>query len=177
MNTKMSFRINEDNYKFLNDLKSDTNVSMNKLLNIILADVKEANYKSKKSNIDTALKASNTKEIRIDLTQEEYEYLQLQSKVSGLNSVTKEVKYRLLNTMYDNTYFTNLELRAFTKASTEVTIVGRNLNQLVKLLNTKNNKIKIDETRFIKLYEEINLRVSNLVNELKKIILQSKNRV
>ncbi len=98
-----------------------------------------------------------------------------EAQKDGINHVNNEIKYRLLNTIYRNKYFTNIELSNFINTRTEVNIVGRNLNQLLKLLHTKSN-LNVNEETFKNMIKDLDNKIKNITLELEDIILKSKDR-
>ncbi len=170
-NIKTTFRLSENNLTILKDLSKKTGTTINKILNFIVSKQNDTNY------LDDYINDSNedNKVVRIKINSKEYEFLKKQAELDGLNHINSEVKYRLLNTIYRNKYFTNIELSNFMKTRTEVNAVGRNLNQLLRLLQTKSS-LNINDEVFSNMIKDLDDKIKNITLELEDIILKSKDR-
>lgn len=164
-------RLSENNHNILCDLKKQTSLSINKIINFLISKQDDTKY------LDDFISngADDKKEIRIKINSKEYEFLKKQAELDGLNHINSEVKYRLLNTIYRNKYFTNIELSNFMKTRTEVNAVGRNLNQLLRLLQTKSS-LNINDEVFSNMIKDLDDKIKNITLELEDIILKSKDR-
>lgn len=63
----------------------------------------------------------------------------------------------------------------FIKTKGEINTIGRNLNQLLKLLHTKSNLTVNDEV-FQNMVKDIDNNVKNISNDLRDIIEKSRSR-
>lgn len=170
---KLTIRLSEDNHKILSNLKEETGLSINKIVNLLIAKQEETSYINDLR--EYKLGENEKKEVRLKITEKEYDFLKNEAQKDGINHVNNEIKYRLLNTIYRNKYFTNIELSNFINTRTEVNIVGRNLNQLLKLLHTKSN-LNVNEETFKNMIKDLDNKIKNITLELEDIILKSKDR-
>lgn len=170
---KLTLRLSKDNHKILSDLKEETGLSINKIVNLLISKQNDISYMKNLKN--HKLGEDEKKEVRLKITENEYEFLKNEAQKDGINHVNNEVKYRLLNTIYRNKYFTNIELSTFIKTKGEINTIGRNLNQLLKLLHTKSNLTVNDEV-FKNMVSDIDNNVKNISNDLRDIIEKSRSR-
>ena len=63
----------------------------------------------------------------------------------------------------------------FIKTKGEINTVGRNLNQLLKLLHTKSN-LSVNDDVFKNMVKDIDNNVKNISNDLRDIIEKSRSR-
>ncbi|CUU79306.1 hypothetical protein GZ989_011115 (plasmid) [Campylobacter fetus] len=177
----ISINIDEQNFKTLNTIKGETKISISKIINFLISKyaVNNKDIKIKDNDDLLDIKKINLhepiKQIRVRLTKQEYDFLSISAKKNGFNLTSKEIRYRLLNTINKNKYYTNLELEDFCKSRSEINTIGRNLNSLVKLLRTR-NIIKFDDENFKKSIESLNTKIDNLSNELSEILIRSNQR-
>jgi hypothetical protein len=170
---KLTLRLSKDNHKILSDLKEETGLSINKIVNLLISKQNDTSYMKNLKN--HKLGEDEKKEVRLKITENEYDFLKNEAQKDGINHVNNEVKYRLLNTIYRNKYFTNIELSTFIKTKGEINTIGRNLNQLLKLLHTKSNLTVHDEV-FKNMVSDIDNNVKNISNDLRDIIEKSRSR-
>lgn len=158
----------------IENIRKDTKLSYNKIINtIIQTNSKDSNQNEFVKNKITDNKTA-TREIRIKLTNDEYNLLAKSAKNHSFTSITKEAKFRLLNTISTSKYYSNFEMENFIKTRNELNRIGVNLNQLVKFLK-QNNTNKVDNLE--KSIEILNNKIDNLAQELGEIIKLSKYRI
>ncbi|EAJ1462672.1 hypothetical protein CYI55_07805, partial [Campylobacter upsaliensis] len=83
---------------------------------------------------------------------------------------------RLINSLNENKYFTNLELDEFIKTRTEINAVGKNIYQLLKILRA-GNSVKINEDNLKNTIDIINEKIDILSASLGKIIEINNQRI
>jgi len=169
----IKLKIEDDNVNILDNISKKSKIPVTRIINMLISTL---NDKSEfLDNNLTNFKVDENTELRIYLTNYEKEFLTNQASINGAKSLSAEVKYRLLNTMYKNKYFTNIELSNFIKTKGEINTIGRNLNQLLKLLHTKSNLTVNDEV-FQNMVKDIDNNVKNISNDLRDIIEKSRSR-
>ncbi len=160
----MTIRLSDDNYKKLENIKKNSNVSLNLIVNTII-DNYEKKIESKQFNYDNSDFKKDTM-VHIRLTQNEYIFLQEQAKNHGFNSVTKEIKFRLITSMYDETFFTPIEMSELTPALNSMRKLGANIVTLIKAIYTKNSNISFNFDNVEKTCE----LVKNYIENTSKLI-------
>jgi hypothetical protein len=169
----INLKLEDRNIEILNNISKKSKIPITRIINMLINTLDD-----KSEFLDnnlTNFKADENTEIKIHLTNSEKEFLINQASLNGAKSLSAEVKYRLLNTIYKNKYFTNIELSNFIKTKGEINTIGRNLNQLLKLLHTKSNLTVNDEV-FQNMVKDIDNNVKNISNELRDIIEKSRSR-
>lgn len=163
-------RISEDSYNFLNNLYNQTKIPKSKLLDIFINDIEK--------NLSDFLPEANSKKdtvIKINISESEKIFLQEQAKKSGASSLSSEIKYRLLNTIYKNKYFTNNEMKELINLKYELSMIGRNLNQFVRRLHL-NNSVEASTKSAIELIPNIILNMKKIQGEVQNIIKFTEKR-
>jgi len=155
-NNHLRIRLTDSNDKLLNDINKKTKMQKNKIINIVLSEIEREELELLTYKYDKKLTT-----IKFNITKTEKEFLKKQMIKSGANNLTHEIKYRLLNSIYKNKFFTSNELTEFIKTRYELSMIGRNLNQLLKIIYTK-KELNIDA-------KEIRLMIINVNNELKEM--------
>ncbi len=167
----IKLRLEDINYEILNKIKNKTNIPITRIINMVIKTLESDNEFINSKNISDMTETI----LKVKITKSEKDFLQEQAIKNGSSSLTSEVKYRLLNTIYREKYFTNIELSTFIRTKGEVNKVGINLNQLLKLLNKKSS-LNVNEEILKNMISDINIKVSNLSNELENIIEKSRDR-
>lgn len=133
-----SLRIQSEILEQINQALSNSNYTFSEFVNSALF-----HFLEKKSYIKYGvdeLKFINQKEksLRVNLSKDEYEILSKLAKKNGFNSVSKEVKFIILNAIYKNqSFFNNIEMADLKNAVGSVNKLGSNLNQILKNLRQK----------------------------------------
>lgn len=169
-NINFRTRLTEDNYKILKRFSEKNKVPMNRIINILISSM-DTEFEFMQTDILNEIET----EIRFKITESEKEFLQAQALKSGANSLSAEIKYRLLNTIYKNKYFTNNEMKDFVKSRYEINMVGLNLNQLLKQIYTKDD-YKLDKDELKKLILDIASKIEEHNKELAKVLTYTNDR-
>lgn len=117
--------------------------------------------------------ASDETELKIRLYENEREYLIKVSKLLGINSLTGTIKYFLLNSIFDKRFLNPNEVEAFIKFKSEISIIGKNLNQILKYLNI-HKELKTDD--LINTIQELNIKLDDTKQEIKSILKYTNKR-
>ncbi|EMK6238263.1 hypothetical protein V9J04_001768, partial [Campylobacter jejuni] len=113
---KYLLTIDKINLDYLNKIKSETNTSINKIINYIIKEYQEnSNDIYLKNNFDLISnnkinENKKMKEIRIRLNEDEFDLLKEIALYNGFKNASKEAKLRLINSLNKNKLFTNFEL-------------------------------------------------------------------
>ena len=117
--------------------------------------------------------AKEQTEVKIRIYENEKEFLLESSKFTGTNSLNQEIRFRLLNTIYKKRFLSPNEMQSFYNLKYQIKMIGVNLNQISKKLNS-NQQIKVDflMESISKLDEKLD---ENLI-EIKKVLNYTNSR-
>jgi len=123
-------RISKESNEILNNLSDSRKISKSKLINILIK-------KEVEKKIDFLSNEKKSKEVIVKtrIRENEKDFLIEQAQKNGSKSLSSEIKYRLLNSMYKNIFFTPNEYKNLYAIRNELIFLGRNLNQILKRLN------------------------------------------
>ncbi|OCR84628.1 hypothetical protein [Campylobacter fetus] len=176
---RIHINIDDDKIEIIKKIKQETKISISQIINFLISKYSKENDDRKDKNRELLdiknKKVESNKYIRINISNEEYQFLMQEAQKNGFNMTSKEIKYRLLNTIHNNKYFTSMELENFSQARSEINVVGRNLNRLLKLLHTR-NIIKFDSKDFKKSIDNLNDKIDKLSDELGELLIRSNQR-
>lgn len=161
---KITLRLSDDNYKKLENIKKKSNSSLNLIVNMIID-----NYQKDMENKKIYFNDSNLRKdkmVHLRLTQKEYDFLHKESKIHGFNSATKEVKFRLVSSMYNENFFTPIEMNELTPALNSMRKLGANIVTLIKAIYVKNSNITFNFDNVEKTCE----LVKNYIENTSKLI-------
>ena len=171
----IELKIGDELFSVLKEINSRTKIPLTKIvisiLNEKLQDIKELNYN--KEFIEDYKNINNDLEtqIRFRINENEKIFLEKQMKKTGNKSLTSEIKYRLINTIYKNKYFLPIELEYFKDLIYQLRKIGSNINQISTKLNSNkdfnNSDISIIKNSIYELNEKINETKYGLENTLK----------
>ncbi len=168
MSKNINLRLDDNNDKKLDEIKKKTNISKTEIINILISKLDESD-----DFIDNEQVPKEDTIIKIKLTQSEKKYFLNQSNKSGANSLTSEVKFRLLNSIYKNKFFTNNELKELSKNTYELNKIGININQILKRSIKEN---LIDNQELLKVLEDLKVSIKNTQDEFYNFIKYTTNR-
>ena len=167
---QIRLRIDDENYVRLLKAKEQKSSSINALINSALLEYfnKESDEKLLKENSDCKL--SHT--IQIKLSDDEFNLLKDRAKTHGFKAATKELRLILINTLYENKFFSNLEMSKINLATSEFKRLGKNFYEAIELFKYKKGssfEIKFDELKqsFTDILEAIEL-YKECVNAMNK---------
>lgn len=110
---RYKFTISDDNKKFLEQLKIQMNINTtSELLNRIIADYSIAHNKVFPFDLIKLNDKKHQKlyEYRIKLTHDENEFLKSQAQKHGGISITKELRLRIVNNIYDEDFVPRIDI-------------------------------------------------------------------
>lgn len=164
-------RISKINHSMLEKNKEKTGLSINEIMNKIIYEYFE---KNQEQNTKEFKPSRLSKEIRIKLSDDEYIFLENEALLHGFSSVTKEIRFRLINSISNNKLFNNIEMKELSLAINDLNKIGRNINNLIVMLRDKfglNVNLKVDN--FSELFSSINSKISEInfiITEYKTIL-------
>lgn len=176
--SKRIVNFSEDIDLKLQELKNYLQMPINKIITMIVNE-KFEDLKIFKKDYLEKLKYNdkeNESEIRFRINKNEKIFLEEQIKKTGNGSLTSEIRFRLLNTIYKNKFFLPVELEKIQTVINAISKIGNNINQISRKINI-NKDLNLDDYEILKnSLDEINIKIGFLEKELKNILEFSKNR-
>jgi hypothetical protein len=157
----------------LQELKQELQMPINKIITMIINEKLEDLKLLKKEYIEDLKieNSNNDTQIKFRINENEKIFLEKQMKKTGNKSLTSEIRYRLLNSIYKNKYFLPIELKYFQGLVNHLRKIGNNINQISAKLNSNkdlnNSDISIIKNSIYELNEKINETKYGLENTLK----------
>ncbi|EAL0711944.1 hypothetical protein IL032_000363, partial [Campylobacter jejuni] len=170
-NKSFLIKINQEDKIMLERIKKATNIPFSKILRYLL----NLHFEDENTNNSPIIQkykfySNNEKHtISIKLTQEEYESLKILCKENGFKSVTKQIKYLLLNSIHKEKFFNNDAIEHFIKIRSEMAKDYSNLYQLLKALRGK-NLVKINDGALNNMIKNINANTQIILESFGKIV-------
>ena len=173
---RQEVRLSNENYEFIQSLKKKENTTFNEIINSMISLYKESPKQESISRVKKSEKQSHR--IYITLTDTEYNFLSTQAIKHGFPSPTKEVIFRLTNSMYDEKIFSNSDMNNLLNALNDINKIGRNINELIRILKEKSNaKININIDRLGDLLADIYSFIKIIDKEITSYRTEQKNRL
>ncbi|MCR2120790.1 hypothetical protein, partial [Campylobacter upsaliensis] len=97
----------------------------------------------------------------------------------NLNNVARYIKYLISLKIYADNSLSNLELKELDKARNEFNMLGKNLNQILKILHSRtstNEKQNSSIKNLNELLEDINSKQNILYSKINSFIQTNKKR-
>ena len=162
----------------LQELKQELQMPINKIITMIINEKLEDLKLLKKEYIeDLKIENSNNEiEIRFRIKENEKIFLEEQVKRTGNKSLTSEIRYRLLNSIYKNKYFLPIELNEFKNLTFQIKRIGLNINGIFKRVNFKEDLKSDDYINLQNSINEVNEKIDLMNNEIKNILKFANNR-
>lgn len=153
------FNMSDINYKSLKKLSKNTKTPIGTILNKMINEFL-ANNELKEEKLQYYLqnKLENFKRVEVNLTDKECQIIKRISEKNMHNSIKKELRYIIVNSIYDYKFNSEIELKTFILAKNALNAIGRNLNQFMRELK-KRNLITINN-------KEIEKNISNISNKI-----------
>ena len=105
--------------------------------------------------------------------QSEKNYLLEASNITGTNSLTAEIKLRLLNSIYKRRFLAPNEIKAFNNMKFEINAIGRNLHQILKKIHFK-EEFKTDDLKVI--LEQLSSKIDDTKKEIDNLLRYTNKR-
>ena len=164
--------------KLLQELKKELKIPINKIISMIINEKLEDIKRLKKENVED-LKIENNQneiEIRFRIYENEKYFLEEQMKKTGNGSLTSEIRFRLLNSIYKNKYVLPIELAEFKNLVYQTKMIGLNINGIFKRVNFKEELKSDDYINLQNSINEVNEKIDLINNEMKNIFKSSSYR-
>ena len=158
---KKSVTISNENYEKIKIFLSNNNIKFSNLINFSLYQSFQA---SKENDLKLLVKGNNrSKSIRVELSQEEFEFLSNLAKSHGFNSAKQEIKFLLLNFISKDKIPTNIEMNNLQNAINNLNKLGRNINEIVKFLREKKSyEFNINFDKLKDILSQTNSQISEI---------------
>ena len=127
----------------------------------------------KEFNLSVLNTSDEETEIRLILYQSEKNYLLEASNITGTNSLTAEIKLRLLNSIYKRRFLAQNEIEAFNSMKFEINAIGRNLHQILKKIHFK-EEFKTDDLKVI--LEQLSSKIDDTKKEIDNLLKYTNKR-
>ena len=167
---KILLNFTDSNYEKLLQLKRNYKIPVTSLVNIII------NEKiGSKIELLSKYKFENEKsEIKFRINDSEKEYLLGSIKITGTNSLTQEIRYRLLNSIYKDKILNPNEFESLNKLKYEINKIGINIYQILKKINA-NTLLGNDMSILKDNLEELEIKLSSTKIELENALKKNLN--
>ena len=159
--------------RWLNSLRPN-----NKIITMIINEKLEDIKRLKKETVeDLNIKDNqNEIEIRFRIFEKERIFLEQQIQKNGNKSLTSEIRFRLLNSIYKNKYFLPIELTEFKNLVYQIKMIGLNINGIFKRVNFKEELKSEDYINLQNSINEVNEKIDLINNEMKNIFKSASYR-
>ena len=169
MNRNIKFSV--ENFERITKIKNDFKIPFTKIVNMIIND----KFNDEINLLDDS-EDNKTYEVSFLISEKEKNFLDDEAKKSGALSLASEIKYRLLNTMYKNKFYTNNELTNLSKLRNDVNKLGSNFAYILKKINFKDEVSKDEILKMADDYKQLKIEIENIKNEINEIIEFNKSR-
>ncbi len=159
----------------LQELKKELQMPINKIITMIINEKLEdlkilkkeyvEDFKSEKSEY-----TKNDMQINFRISEKEKIFLEEQVKRTGNKSLTSEIRYRLLNSIYKNKYFLPIEVKEIRDFNFQIKMIGNNINQISTKLNSNKTLNNIDISILKNSIDELNIRMKETKDEIENIL-------
>lgn len=169
-----SVRIDRENQANIELVLKKYNIAFSTFINLVIYRFFENKYdKNLKVNLTTNCN-NKSKSIRVELSDKEYDFLLNLAKYNGFNSVKQEIKFLLLNSIASEKLFNNIEMIELINATNDLNKLGRNINEIVKLLRQKKSyEFNVNFNKLADFFSDINnqiLEINKLISGYRKIL-------
>ena len=167
---KILLNFTDSNYAKLLQLKRNYKIAVTSLVNIIISE-----KIGSKIELLSKYKFENEKsEIKFRINDSEKEYLLGSLKITGTNSLTQEIRYRLLNSIYKDKILNPNEFESLNKLKYEINKIGINIYQILKKINA-NTLLGNDMSILKDNLEELEIKLSSTKIELENALKKNLN--
>lgn len=165
---KFLFNISDLNYNSLKKISDRTNKPISSILNKIISDSLENQPDIEKLKFNPN-ENKKFKEVKVNLTDDECLLIKKFSEKNMHNSVKKELRFMIVNNIYNYRFNSEIELKTFILAKNALNAIGRNLNQFIRELKKK-NLISINHKEMEKTISNISSKIDFLMQKLDKLV-------
>ncbi|NDJ28052.1 hypothetical protein DMB95_09315 [Campylobacter sp. MIT 12-8780] len=176
---KFLFNINEENLAFITNISKKTKTPkskvVNKIISIFINNDKE-NTPNKVLHYKQELYQAKTKQVKIFFTQNEYDFIKESAKKNGYSFLTQEVRYRIFNSIYNDKFSNSIELRQFILTKTSLNQMGRNINELNKILKQR-SAVKVNIKNLEDTLQNIIYKIDQLTQNINTLVDKSEDKI
>lgn len=167
----MRIKIFPKNLEILKNINQENKIPITSLVNSYIYE--QLNEESDLIKEFKSKLAKEQTEVKIRIYENEKKFLLESSKLTGTNSLNQEIRFRLLNTIYKKRFLSPNEMQTFYDLKYQIKMIGVNLNQISKKLNS-NQQVNVDflMESISKLDEKLD---ENLI-EIKKVLNYTNSR-
>ena len=170
----MRVELAQVNLEILKKLNKEYKISITYLANSCIYEKLGDKIKLlKEFNLSLLNTSDEETEIRLILYQSEKNYLLEASNITGTNSLTAEIKLRLLNSIYKRRFLAPNEIKAFNNMKFEINAIGRNLHQILKKIHFK-EEFKTDDLKVI--LEQLSSKIDDTKKEIDNLLKYTNKR-
>ena len=162
----------------LQELKQQLKMPINNIITMIVNEKLEDMKYLKKEYVDdfNIEYCVNEIQIKFRINENEKNFLEHQMIKTGNSSLTSEIRFRLLNTIYKNKFFLPVELEKIQNLIYAISKIGNNINQISRKINISKDLNSSDYEILQNSLYEVNIKIGFLEKELKNILEFTKNR-
>lgn len=156
----------------LQELKQELQMPINKIITMIINEKLEDLKLFKKEYVEDYKDVENKNEFLISFRIKEKEkiFLEEQIKKTGNKSLTSEIRYRLLNTIYKNKYFLPNEIEIIKELNFQIMMIGNNINQITFKLNSNKDLLNSDISILKNSIDELNIKIEFIEKNINRIL-------
>jgi hypothetical protein len=185
-------RLSEELYDFIKSYADANNSSINRVLSIMINELKEKLLSDDLSSDDISLvdlddlfepeeeiekeEIDNQKNQKVQvkfITSEKIKSAIKELAKENYTSVSKYLDIFFTNYIEnDKVRYTESELRLLHQYNYEIRVIGRSLNQITKQINS--GKLKVLDEYIVELIKEVNNKIIEYSNAIKDIVIKNK---
>lgn len=168
---QFSIKLDDDNYSMLKQISDENQISIGKIINFLISKYLQDSSAIINNTLiieKQSAPKNNTKIVQISLTDEQYKILKQRQKIHLHSSMAQEVRYYILNAIYNDKIINQLELNALALTRAEIHKIGVNINQIARAINNKKFK-EIPESLGVDI-KNLEKKISILKNRINNII-------
>ena len=163
-NKRTEIRLTKENYEYLSRLKSENKTSINEIINAIISDKVNENNGANFQKLTYKNNFQENHRIYIKVSDNEMDFLKEQGKKHGLNSATKEVKFIILNSIYDRKIFDKIDMKELTFAVNSMNKLGRQVYSLCQAIRSSNQIVNLNPDSFKSMLDLIDKKITQITN-------------
>ena len=176
----IELKIADELFFALKEIKNITGMPLTKIvvsiLNEKIENIKELDYNRKFVEDYKKIDSDLETQIRFRINENERIFLEEQMRKTGNNSLTSEIRYRLLNTIYKNKYFLPIELKYFRDLIYQLRKIGSNINQISTKLNSNKDLNNSDISIIKNSIDTLNIKINETKDDLENILYSNTKR-
>lgn len=176
----INVRVNEDLYNAIKSITTNEKITISYIINKLLEKHLFTIIPNKKdSYIARNVERKDIKKVEILLSNEEYAKIKETAELNGNSTMSKEIRYRVLNSIYKDTFLSVKEISAINQTKNEILAIGRNLNQFVRKINKSQQcNLTNEEKEYINnIFPVVKKQISNITDNMEELMKKSENEL